>query len=117
MFIPITATLLAVVIVTLVFSLAKILRARSNNDREKNSPFECGFDPKNNARVPFSLRFFILAIIFIVFDIEIVLLIPLPILNTIINTIQAETATIVFLVILLLGLFHEWKEGSLNWSS
>jgi NADH-ubiquinone oxidoreductase chain 3 len=107
MFIPITATLLAVVIVTLVFSLAKILRARSNNDREKNSPFECGFDPKNNARVPFSLRFFILAIIFIVFDIEIVLLIPLPILNTIINTIQAETATIVFLVILLLGLFHE----------
>ena len=107
MFIPITATLLAVVIVTLVFSLAKILRARSNNDREKNSPFECGFDPKNNARVPFSLRFFILAIIFIVFDIEIVLLMPLPILNTIINTIQAETATIVFLVILLLGLFHE----------
>ena len=114
MFIPITATLLAVVIVTLVFSLAKILRARSNNDREKNSPFECGFDPKNNARVPFSLRFFILAIIFSVFDIEIVLLMRLHILNSIIDTIQAETGTIVFLVILLLGLFHEWKEGSLN---
>ena len=107
MFIPIIATLTAVVIATLVFSLAKILRARTNRDREKTSPFECGFDPKNNARVPFSLRFFILAIIFIVFDIEIVLLIPLPILNTIINKIQAETATIVFLVILLLGLFHE----------
>jgi NADH-ubiquinone oxidoreductase chain 3 len=107
MFIPITATLLAVTIVTLVFFLAKILSARSNSDREKTSPFECGFDPKNNARVPFSLRFFILAIIFIVFDIEIVLLIPLPILNTLINTIQAETAAIVFLVILLLGLFHE----------
>lgn len=117
MFIPIIATLTAVVIATLVFSLAKILRARTNRDREKTSPFECGFDPKNNARVPFSLRFFILAIIFIVFDIEIVLLIPLPILNTIINTIQAEAAAIVFLVILLLGLFHEWKEGSLNWSS
>jgi len=117
MFIPGLAMLLATVIVTLVFFLAKILRARSNRDREKTSPFECGFDPKNNARVPFSLRFFILAIIFIVFDIEIVLLIPLPILNTIINTIQAEIAAIVFLVILLLGLFHEWKEGSLNWSS
>lgn len=90
---------------------------RSNNDREKTSPFECGFDPKNNARVPFSLRFFILAIIFIVFDIEIVLLIPIPILNTFINTVQAEIAGMLFLVILLLGLFHEWKEGSLNWSS
>jgi NADH-ubiquinone oxidoreductase chain 3 len=107
MFIPITATLLALVIATLVFFVAKILSARSNNDREKTSPFECGFDPKNNARVPFSLRFFILAIIFIVFDIEIVLLMPLPILNSIINTIQAGTAAIVFLVILLLGLFHE----------
>jgi NADH-ubiquinone oxidoreductase chain 3 len=107
MFIPGLAILTATVIVTLVFFLAKILRTRSNRDREKTSPFECGFDPKNNARVPFSLRFFILAIIFIVFDIEIVLLIPLPILNTIINTVQAEIAAIIFLVILLLGLFHE----------
>lgn len=117
MFIPIIATVLAATIATLVISLARVLRTRSNNDREKTSPFECGFDPKNNARVPFSLRFFILAIIFIVFDIEIVLLIPIPILNTLINTVQAEIAAIVFLVILLLGLFHEWKEGSLNWSS
>jgi len=107
MFIPIIATITATLIATVVFFLAKILSARSNRDREKTSPFECGFDPKNNARVPFSLRFFILAIIFIVFDIEIVLLMPLPILNSIINTIQAESATIVFLVILLLGLFHE----------
>jgi NADH-ubiquinone oxidoreductase chain 3 len=107
MFIPVIATVLAVTISTLVISLARILSTRSNNDREKTSPFECGFDPKNNARVPFSLRFFILAIIFIVFDIEIVLLIPIPILNTLINTIQAEIAVVVFLVILLLGLFHE----------
>jgi NADH-ubiquinone oxidoreductase chain 3 len=107
MYIPIVAIALATTISVLVFIIAKILSTRSRTDREKTSPFECGFDPKNNARVPFSLRFFILAIIFIVFDIEIVLLIPIPIINTIINTIQAETAGIVFLVILLLGLFHE----------
>lgn len=107
MYLPIISSILAVTIATVVFILAKILRIRTNTDREKTSPFECGFDPKNNARIPFSLRFFILAIIFIVFDIEIVLLIPLPLLNTIINTIQAETAAILFLVILLLGLFHE----------
>lgn len=117
MYIPTITILIAVLISVLVFSLAKILRTRSSTDREKTSPFECGFDPKNNARIPFSLRFFMLAIIFIVFDIEIVLLIPTPIINTLINTTQAEVTGIIFLVILLLGLFHEWKEGSLNWSS
>lgn len=117
MYIPIISFLLAGTIASVVFLLAKILRIRTTNDREKTSPFECGFDPKNNARIPFSIRFFILAIIFIVFDIEIVLLIPLPLLNTIINSIHGELAAILFLVILLLGLFHEWKEGSLNWSS
>lgn len=117
MYIPIISFLLAGTIASVVFLLAKILRMRTTNDREKTSPFECGFDPKNNARIPFSLRFFILAIIFIVFDIEIVLLIPLPLLNNIINSIHGEIAAILFLVILLLGLFHEWKEGSLNWSS
>lgn len=117
MYIPIISFILAIVIASAVFFLAKILRIRSSTDREKTSPFECGFDPKNNARIPFSIRFFILAIIFIVFDIEIVLLIPLPLLTNIINTIQGELAAALFLVILLIGLFHEWKEGSLNWSS
>lgn len=107
MYIPVITTTVALLISLLVFSIAKVLRARSNNDREKTSPFECGFDPKNNARIPFSLRFFMLAIIFIVFDIEIVLLIPIPIINTMIDTVQAEIAGVVFLVILLLGLFHE----------
>lgn len=116
MFISSIAIIIASVIALLVITLARILRTKSNYDREKTSPFECGFDPKNNARIPFSLRFFMLAIIFIVFDIEIVLLMPLPILSTIINTPQAEFIRVLFLVILLLGLFHEWKEGSLDWS-
>lgn len=116
MFISSIAIIIASIIALLVITLARILRTKSNYDREKTSPFECGFDPKNNARIPFSLRFFMLAIIFIVFDIEIVLLMPLPILSTIINTPQAEFIRVLFLVILLLGLFHEWKEGSLDWS-
>jgi NADH-ubiquinone oxidoreductase chain 3 len=107
MFIPSTAIIVAILIASVVISAASILRTKSNYDREKTSPFECGFDPKNNARIPFSLRFFILAIIFIVFDIEIVLLIPLPILNVIIITSKAELVRILFLVILLIGLFHE----------
>jgi NADH-ubiquinone oxidoreductase chain 3 len=107
MFISSIAIIVASIIALVIITLARILSTKSNYDREKTSPFECGFDPKNNARIPFSLRFFILAIIFIVFDIEIVLLMPLPILNSIINTTQAEFIRVLFLVILLAGLFHE----------
>ena len=90
----------AVLIITLIISI------KSLSDREKLSPFECGFDPNHSSRIPFSLRFFLLAIIFIVFDIEIVLLIPIPIIINIITTHQLIN-TIIFLIILLLGLLHE----------
>nr|QGZ10035.1 NADH dehydrogenase subunit 3 [Eisenia nordenskioldi pallida] len=113
-----TATsILAMVLPSLVLTLAWVLSARSNMDREKSSPFECGFDPKSTARIPFSMRFFLLAIIFIVFDIEIVLLMPIPsiILNS--NLSTTLLTSMMFLLILLLGLVHEWKEGSLDWST
>nr|YP_009744341.1 NADH dehydrogenase subunit 3 [Aporrectodea rosea]QIE13196.1 NADH dehydrogenase subunit 3 [Aporrectodea rosea] len=111
------STLLALMIPAIVLLAAWLLSARSYADREKSSPFECGFDPKSTARIPFSMRFFLLAIIFIVFDIEIVLLVPIP---TIILTNDMNITLITsvsFLLILLLGLIHEWKEGSLDWSA
>jgi NADH-ubiquinone oxidoreductase chain 3 len=63
------------------------------------------------------LRFFLLGIIFIVFDIEIVLIIPLPILSNTIPFTGAYVTASIFLLVLILGLLHEWREGSLNWSS
>nr|ALQ78878.1 NADH dehydrogenase subunit 3 [Glycera tridactyla] len=96
---------------------ALILSARSSQDREKLSPFECGFDPKASARIPFSLRFFLLAVIFLVFDIEIALLIPVPMcMKTHITSFLLMGASL-FIVVLILGLIHEWNEGSLDWSS
>nr|YP_010583736.1 NADH dehydrogenase subunit 3 [Sepia orbignyana]UXN83932.1 NADH dehydrogenase subunit 3 [Sepia orbignyana] len=97
------------------FLLGLIIYKRSSNNREKNTPFECGFDPSIYTRSPFSMRFFLLAVIFLIFDVEIILLIPLTmnIMNT--NTHWPFTSSLIFLVILLMGLLHEWNQGSLNW--
>ena len=117
MLLPLTTTFLAIVLPPIVIALAYTLSARSNKDREKASPFECGFDPKNNARIPFSTRFFLLAVIFLVFDIEIVLLIPTPAALRSFLSFPLLFGAFSFLIILLLGLFHEWNEGSLSWAT
>lgn len=108
--------IICILIPLAVLVAANILTIRSTEDREKSTPFECGFDPKNTARIPFSIRFFLLAIIFIVFDIEIVLLIPIP---TMLITSYASHIIIIyilFIIVLIVGLIHEWNEGSLDWS-
>jgi len=112
------STFVAIALPILVYALAWVLSSRSTQtSREKLSPFECGFDPSHTARVPFSMRFFLLAIIFIVFDIEIVLLIPIPLLFYSSNIISIIIGRTTFLIILLLGLIHEWNQGSLDWSN
>nr|QWS06288.1 NADH dehydrogenase subunit 3 [Buccinum bayani] len=106
------ALLLSIVVMTLGWVLSK----RAISDREKSSPFECGFDPIKSARLPFSLRFFLLAIIFLIFDVEIVLL--FPILASMVSSFSLGLVlgTFTFLIILIVGLFHEWNEGSLDWA-
>lgn len=107
MILPILTTILAIILPPVVIFLAYTLSARSNKDREKATPFECGFEPKNKARIPFSTRFFLLAVIFLVFDIEIVLLIPTPISLNQIITFSSLIRAFLFLLILIVGLLHE----------
>nr|YP_009024479.1 NADH dehydrogenase subunit 3 [Margaritifera dahurica]AGZ13306.1 NADH dehydrogenase subunit 3 [Margaritifera dahurica] len=88
------------------------------NSREKSSPFECGFDPIGSSRVPFSLRFFLLAVIFVVFDVEIVLLFPAVMgIGGYWMWFSGYFVLVLFLVVLFVGVVHEWREGSLEWES
>nr|QXE45656.1 NADH dehydrogenase subunit 3 [Anthaxia chinensis] len=96
--------------------ISSILSKKTFSDREKNSPFECGFDPKTSARLPFSLQFFLIAVIFLIFDVEITLLFPLILTMKISNLMNFSMIAILFIFILLLGLYHEWNQGALNWT-
>nr|QNP09999.1 NADH dehydrogenase subunit 3 [Ochthebius lederi] len=100
----------------IVMMLASLLSKKTFMDREKISPFECGFDPKSSARLPFSIHFFLIAVIFLIFDVEITLLIPLMLIMKITNLMSFLMVAVFFLLILLLGTYHEWSQGALNWT-
>nr|AYD74818.1 NADH dehydrogenase subunit 3 [Bleda notatus] len=90
--------------------------AQANPDPEKLSPYECGFDPLGSARLPFSIRFFLVAILFLLFDLEIALLLPLPWATQ----LQTPTTTLMWSSILIslltIGLVYEWLQGGLEWA-
>nr|YP_010158062.1 NADH dehydrogenase subunit 3 [Pygoluciola qingyu]QRG30009.1 NADH dehydrogenase subunit 3 [Pygoluciola qingyu] len=101
---------------TIIMMLTSLLSMKMIIDREKSSPFECGFDPKSSARMPFSLQFFLIAMIFLIFDVEITLLLPLVITMKITSITSFSMVTFIFIIILLIGLYHEWNQGALNWA-
>jgi NADH-ubiquinone oxidoreductase chain 3 len=94
--------------------LALTLSRKSFIDREKLSPFECGFDPQGTSRLPFSLRFYLIALIFLIFDVEIVLMLPLVVLAARVDLWVWGSILIGFILVLLLGLYYEWAQGALN---
>nr|APU93541.1 NADH dehydrogenase subunit 3 [Sphaerotermes sp. A TB-2017] len=112
-----TAAVMAILLSTIIMIFTTTISSKMNDDREKSSPFECGFDPKNSARLPFSSRFFLIAVIFMIFDVEIALLLPMPITIMTSNMKSWMLISSVFLLILIIGLYHEWNQGSLEWSN
>nr|QVD46284.1 NADH dehydrogenase subunit 3 [Paratrypauchen microcephalus] len=85
-------------------------------DQEKLSPYECGFDPLGSARLPFSMRFFLVAILFLLFDLEIALLLPLPWGDQLPSPLTTFFWAAVVLLLLTLGLIYEWLQGGLEWA-
>ena len=86
-----------------------------NDIEEKLTAFECGFDPLRKIRSPFSTRFFLLIVLFLIFDIEVALLFPVLTLITNNSPVWTISTLVAFLTILLFGIFHEWNEGALDW--
>nr|ALO70787.1 NADH deshydrogenase subunit 3 [Ocypus brunnipes] len=100
----------------IIMTIASMISKKTFMDREKSSPFECGFDPMSSMRLPFSIQFFLIAVIFLIFDVEITLLIPLIMTLKISNLLNYMIIMFFFIFILLLGIYHEWSQGALNWA-
>ena len=88
--------------------------APNNPDPEKLSAYECGFEPFNDSRMEFDVRFYLVAILFIIFDLEIAFLFPWAISLGKIG-IFGYVSMMIFLFILTVGFIYEWKKGALDW--
>nr|YP_010429211.1 NADH dehydrogenase subunit 3 [Praomys jacksoni]USQ66704.1 NADH dehydrogenase subunit 3 [Praomys jacksoni] len=112
--------LLIIIMVNSLLSLALILIAfwlpQMNLYTEKANPYECGFDPTSSARLPFSMKFFLVAITFLLFDLEIALLLPLPWAIQSPNTTMTTITAFILVTILSLGLSYEWVQKGLEWT-
>nr|YP_010410019.1 NADH dehydrogenase subunit 3 [Alouatta palliata]URH15502.1 NADH dehydrogenase subunit 3 [Alouatta palliata] len=105
-----TNVLLALLLITITFWLPQL-----NTYTEKFNPYECGFDPTTSAHLPFSMKFFLVAITFLLFDLEIALLLPLPWATQTNNLMLTINTILTLIIILALGLAYEWTQKGLDW--
>jgi NADH-quinone oxidoreductase subunit A len=83
-------------------------------DPEKLSPYECGFEPFDDARAPFDVRFYLIAILFIIFDLETAFLVPWAVVFRDLG-FTSIFAMALFIILLTVGFVYEWKKGALEW--
>ena len=108
--------LVRIILVAVVFLLGVLFSKKINFYEEKISPFECGFTPKLRARLPFSVRFFLLCLVFLIFDVELILIFPFTLNVLKMRRFLSRGLLASFLFILFVGTLHEWNQGILDWS-
>ena len=111
---PIILFLLIALILSIGFIFINFLFSPKKPDPEKLSAYECGFQPFNDSRMEFDIRFYLVAILFIIFDLEIAFLFPWAISLGEIGFL-GFISMMIFLVILTVGFIYEWKKGALDW--
>ena len=102
------------VALAIVLSISAVIVAVRNPDPEKVSVYECGFDPFDDSRMRFDVRFYLVAILFIIFDLEIAFLFPWAVAFKDVG-LFGFWSMIVFLGVLTIGFTYEWKKGALEW--
>ena len=106
--------LLIALVVSFAFIFVNFLFSPKNPDPEKLSAYECGFEPFSDSRMEFDVRFYLVAILFIIFDLEIAFLFPWAISLGKIGLL-GFISMMIFLIILTVGFIYEWKKGALDW--
>ena len=105
--------IVSTILSNIIFFLSYFL-ASQRPDNEKSSAYECGFDPFDEARGKFDIRFYLVAILFIIFDLEVSFLFPWAISISNITLFGFGTMSL-FLIILTIGFIYEWRKGALEW--
>jgi NADH-quinone oxidoreductase subunit A len=113
-YLPIFLFLIIGVLIGIVMPLLGFFLGNSQPDPEKNSPYECGFEAFEDARMKFDVRYYLVAILFIIFDLEIAFLFPWAVVFKDIG-LFGFVAMMIFLAILVIGFIYEWKKGALEW--
>ena len=113
-YLPIILFLIIALTLSLAFIMINFILSPKNPDPEKLSAYECGFEAFDDARGRFDVRFYLVAILFIIFDLEVAFLFPWAISLGSIGILGFSSMTI-FLFILTIGFIYEWKKGALDW--
>jgi NADH-quinone oxidoreductase subunit A len=113
-YLPILIFLGIAVALSVLIMLASFVVARQHPDSEKLSPYECGFEPFEDSRGRFDVRFYLVAILFIIFDLEVAFLFPWAVSLGNIG-VPGFWSMMIFLGVLTVGFVYEWKKGALEW--
>ena len=113
-YLPVLIFIVVGLLVGVIFLALGFLLGPHKPDSEKNSPYECGFEAFEDSRMKFDVRYYLVAILFIIFDLEIAFLFPWAVVLDQIG-IVGFVAMAVFLGVLVVGFIYEWKKGALEW--
>nr|ALD88449.1 NADH dehydrogenase subunit 3 [Megachile sculpturalis] len=105
-----------IIIINLLLINMNIFLSMNNKiNREKNYPFECGFNMNSHSRLPFIINFYLITLLFLIFDVEIMMIIPTMYLMSSFNSMYMTLILLFFILILIISLMYEWIYSLLNW--